>query len=458
MAVLRVPQTYSTIQAAITAATTGDVIEIMPGIYSETLTISSKTYLTLRKVPGADGDVIVTSAATVVTLTNSIGTTFSEITFRLTGTATNVSALESVSSTCVATRLLDCVIDTTTMTGTANTTRTLVSLYPGTDTHGPTVVARCKFLTGSNKNWLRILYVIRFGAQQRTIIEGNYFSSPILRFTSSARVILVETSNTASTTVTIRNNTFRSGTTYGTVVRVMGTSSIIDLSTVRIYNNVVAGLNWSNNLTVFQTDTLNAANVFVGYNTVHIASGPAATTVSSPNSGGNVISTNATLLDGEGRLYFTKEGDLANGYELYRTGISDASLTVGQDQISFASPPSRGCYESYAHARGVSALFVPHRRLDPFNGMTHSGPGGSWAVTTSAAKEDFDSPMELASYINACLVGQMSTRYGPLTFYFDLVNRRYRMKSMTSIFDLSCSGTSAILFGTQNLSGVSDTG
>ncbi len=49
---LKVPANYATIQAAVNAAVTGDVIEVSKGVYAEHVTITSRDHLTLRAKKG----------------------------------------------------------------------------------------------------------------------------------------------------------------------------------------------------------------------------------------------------------------------------------------------------------------------------------------------------------------------------------------------------------------------
>ena len=64
MAQILVPSQYSTIQAAVTASTSGDEIVVSAGTYNEALTITSKNNLLIRATTG--DTVIITNTGILV--------------------------------------------------------------------------------------------------------------------------------------------------------------------------------------------------------------------------------------------------------------------------------------------------------------------------------------------------------------------------------------------------------
>ena len=83
-ATLSVPGTYGTIQAAVTAAASGDIIDIAAGIYAENVSISGKTNLTIQ---GAGVTTIVEPVSGMgFALTSCSNVTFTNLKIHTTGT------------------------------------------------------------------------------------------------------------------------------------------------------------------------------------------------------------------------------------------------------------------------------------------------------------------------------------------------------------------------------------
>jgi len=452
-----VPTDYATVQEAITACVANDIIEIESGTYSGALSFTAKGHILMRAAEGAT--VILTHTAKVLSFaTAAHNISIVGLTIRLTGTSTTESLIGSDSNT-LSIRFVDCIFDTSTMTGTAGTVMDLIDLRAGSST-SPTLVRRCKFTTGSNKTWLRFLRIRDTGVAGETVlVECNLFSTP--NTPNNASACLVEVSTTgAGSHIIVRNNSFY----QGSISRMFVSAAADGAGNAGIYNNV-----GSETVLVRPTDlvymfTATGGSTHVSHNSVN-NTGAYTVRVASPDTSDNEYVTHLTLGSG-GEPRFDSAGDQSYGYALYQNGseqaFSERRATRGVDGKSFcAGSPSRGCFEIFDyqpgvraltgyHAGGASLLHVKHKYLDPTNGVTFATPAGAIADFLPTAKR-FDSPFELAAYVERQLSYPRSQTHGPLEFWYDIQYNRYRISFYLSTYDLTCSGMSASLFGTQTI-------
>jgi len=451
MAQLLVPSQYSTIQAAITACASGDEIVVSAGTYNEVLTFTSKNNVLVRAVVG--DTVTVTGTGTIVPFPSTCHRiTFLGITFVRTGT----SALGLVTAASTAVRgckFIDCIFDFSGMGAMVSTTVPLIALYPG-DANSPSILRRCRFVgNGATTIFARMAEWATASVTNQTIlVECNTFYNVQTANISTAYMLYLNGNASTGGRYVARNNSFHSCKCFKTIIRVVGNTAA-----AACYNNVTQNQSfWSPASANFIFICPSGAPTFCGYNTAHNSDG-VSTTVASPDSGNNDYN-NPVFADTDckqtvlnGTVYSTP---------LYRTGVAlsgggERRVMLGRNRIPFAATPSRGAHEAYATGRGV--LHLKYKYVNVMNGMVFNMTGQA-APTLPSTNRAFTTPMEIAEYVETSIRPTKGLEYGPIEFWYDFENYRYRVSCYQSTFELSCSGNAAIIFGSQSLTAQTDTG
>jgi hypothetical protein len=452
MAQRLVPSQYSTIQAAITACASYDEIVVSAGTYPEVLTFTSKNNVLVRAALGEQ--VIISGTGTIVPFPSTCHRiSFIGIKFVRTGTGTS-GIVTSASSAVRGCKFIDCIFDYSAMGAMISTTNAFISLYPG-DGNSPSLIRRCRFI--GNGVTTQFASIVRWftlaAASQNILCESNTFFNVWSPNLSTLYLLYLNGNSSPGGKYVARNNTFIDCKCYKTLIRVTGGAS----AAACCYNNVTQRQTfWSPGAGLYIFQCATGLPMFCGWNTGHNSDG-VTSFLASPDSGENNFS-DPVLSDSEGHMTVT-DGTMMST-SIYRTGLPagpglERRMHLSMDRIPYAEGPSRGAHEVYMEGGGV--LHLKHKYINALNGMVFNMTGQA-APSLPSTSLSFDTPMALAEYVETCIRPTRGLEYGPIEFWYDFENHRYRAACYQSSFDLSCSGNAAILFGTQALVGQSDTG
>lgn len=446
MAQLLVPSAYSTIAAALTAAAAGDEIVISAGTYTEALTYTSKNSIVMRAAQGET--VVITGTSTLLTLSTSAQfNTFRGITFKRTGNSTARMIFGSVTSA-YSNIFIDCIFDCSEMTATTSTLP-FVAVVAGSSGF-PTIMRRCKFVgNGSTVQWSNVLLISAnsIGSGNDTLVESCVFYNITSSNVSTNRFVYWSVG--AAGTVVFRNCTFRSIRSYRQVIRIFaGAGSTYYIYNCVDYNHTMNSPNSGEGMFVVST-----GSGIVRNNTVHNTSG-SSFVIASPDTSGNVY--------GDSSLDINGVPPQTTSSILYRAGVSVAAAETRcwRDYLgkTFYTTPSRGAYEIFPSGDPWRAmLFLKYKYALPTVGLTWNVTGQS-AATLPSTWRAFNSPMELAEFVELAINGNTQGYKIGAEFWFDMFNMRYRSTCYVGTFSLSTAAAAAMLFGTQSLTLQTDTG
>jgi hypothetical protein len=445
MAKILVPSQYSTIQAAITACASGDEIIVSAGTYNETLTFTSKNRVLVRAATGET--VIVTNTGVLVTLPSTCYyITMQGIKITKTGSAASV-LVDSLSSAASGCKFIDCTFDVSAWTGVA-TTSPMILLYPG-DSNAPSLIRRCTFIGrgaaqfGSCVTWSTI-----GAANQSILCESNFVYNYWTVNDATAMLFNLNGGASASGHYVARNNTFLSCKAYRRHIQIQGGLTAL----ASCYNNVFQSSTFWNTADINDVFVaLSSAGQYCGYNTGH----------------NNVITERLAYPDSAGNSFVSSPGlhattgiPTAATSAVYRTGVTlsgqgERRVMLGQSRVPFAATPSRGAFETWFTGKGF--LYIKWVNVNVVGGLTFNMTGQT-APTLPTDLLTFDSPMEVAEYIERSIQHPKGLEYGPIEVWYDFENNRYRMSCYQSSFVLATAGGIAALIGTHSLSGQTDTG
>jgi len=452
MAKLLVPSQYTTISAAISAATSGDEIIVRGGHYTETLSFSGIDNLVVR---GEVGETVeVSNTSTLITLGSTCHhITLENMTFELTGSGSSV-LVESAGSGARACKFIDCTFSWRYMNA-GSTLQAAISLYTG-DSNSPTLVRRCKFLGHSGRKFRRVLDILpASGAGQNVLIESSIFRDISMLALSSVPIRLFCGASSGARYV-VRNLTFIDVEVIRNLILMDGGTGASAAKCI-LYNNVTERLSCTTPANTTAIYSLSGSDIWCGYNSAHNISG-ITTNVFSPDSEANDFNS-PNLLDATGHLTVSFEDGSQS--PAYRAGIAQSPsggerrVMLGLERIPFATVPSRGANEAFTSSRTL--LHLKHRNIKPLSGLTFNVTGQA-APTITNEFQSFDSPMEVAQYIEQNIRVTKGLEYGPVECWYDFETHRYRMTMYQGTFSLVCVGSAAKLLGAQNLSLQTDTG
>lgn len=451
MAQLLVPSQYATIQAAITASANYDEILVSAGTYNEVLTFTNKNNILVRAVLGAA--VTVTGTGTIVPFPSTCHhITFQGIKFVRTGT-TAVEIVTSATTAVLGCKFIDCIFDYSAMGAMVSTTVDFMVLYPG-DGNAPAMLQRCRFI--GNGTTTQFKTVVRWDfagtTNQRILCESNTFYNVWTSNISTGYILNLNGGASTGGNYVARNNSFHTCKSYRTVIRLGGSTAAASC-----YNNVTYNQTfWVPGSANVIFNIVSGSPSYCGYNTAHNLDG-VTTNIASPDSGNNNV-LNPVFADTTCRPSVTD--GVVGSSAIYRTGVAlsgggERRMNLSQNRIPFANTPSRGAYEIYATGRAV--FHLKYKFANVMNGMTFNMTGQA-APTLPSTLRSFNTPMEVAEYVERNIRDTRGFEYGPIEFWYDFENYRYRAACYQHTFALSCSGNAAILFGTQSLTGQTDTG
>lgn len=454
-----VPSQYATIAAAITAASSGDVIILSAGTYSEHINLSSKTNVVLR---AAFGETViincVLSSDVAVNVANSSGVVLRDLTFRLTGSTMGSLVFGNAAA---GLKVVQCTFDVEAVTG-SDTADGLLYLTNATGTStNPIIVSRCKFL-GTPDYALAYGVAIGGSGALHAVVEGCLFYR-VRTNTNSSNALIRITWSSANANVFVRQNTFVRCKAYKQFVYF---SSGGTTPTLAVMHNMLA-----DECTVsIPANATQAFDAVVTGSTTYIrdiryyqgSSGTALTYAQAfdatySDASDCLVNSDPAVADGGGAAYTEGVGRIASTSPAYRGGTAAASTErparLGADRIPFASTPSQGCYEVYP--TGLQAFHIKHKFTNPISGITLSHGG---AVTLTGTTRSFEAPFEVAEFVEIAFQDGRPA-YPPIDFwYMPTSDHRYRAAVVFGTFDLTTSGVAGTIMGSGSHAGSSDTG
>lgn len=438
MAVLLVPSQYGTISAAITAASASDTIVVSAGTYSEHINFGGKDAIFLT---GAQNEEVIVncvlSGGRAVNLDNCLRTVIRGIKFVLTGST--MGSILGAATGWATLRVIECTFDLSGNTGTDGT-KYAIDFQSGT-THATaaeySAAIRCTFIGASGNSSGGAVFMERSGGALFALVEGCLFRN----YKASAALVRLRANSSGTSTLVARHNT---------AVACYLEKAAIDLDagamtgTSLIYNNIVDETTITTPASA--TETFNI--ILGGAGTGRIRN----CTYYHGSAGTSLTDTqaftfgyyDATCTTGTDPAVNTSTGRILPTSPAYRAGTATTSTEIrayiGRDRHAFATTPSRGCFEVYP--TGTQVLHVKHAYADPIIGFALSG-----VTLGSPYRNRFDSPFDLAEYIERAITVGTRGLVGLYEFWYDLGLQAYRMGMYSGSFSLITSSTAGYIMG-----------
>lgn len=445
MSKLLVPSQYATIQSAITAAVSGDVVVVSAGTYAENLDLTSKTKLVVRAAFGESVVVAPPShvSGTVkcaVKLDGASKVVFRDITFNISLTCDVGMGFDATA--CTGVSVLDCVFNAGSP-GSSHPFGAFLRLGPGTGDR-TTIVRRCIFngVASGTASDRAVDFCIRIeGTAGDVLVElcsftGVYYRYPLSGMfsggSSEPAINYVRLTSPGSSRVMIRNCS-GAANVYRHWINVEASGATID-----IYNNLMYGDPYWH---VYNIQASTGA--YVGYNTLYDISGsPHSSSSFLPDTEQNTVtSPSASAPGGSSPIVLT-----ATSGSAYRTGTTRTFCPLAADynRYMFAEQPSRGCAELHTFDAVQHALHLKYVNVNVVDGLVVAVQDSG---TPAGERRSYSSPFEVAKHTEI-LIGDLNLS-SDISVWYDHTTNNYMAQSYPEVyFGLETAGMSRYLFGT----------